>query len=116
MWRTVRARILTLRGEADDALRLAVEACAIAAPTDWLTGRGEAAFARGVAHQAAGSAGEAEQAFAEALAAYDRKGARTMADSAIAWVAQHGHPAPRRSPADATERTETCSGLRSMPS
>jgi tetratricopeptide (TPR) repeat protein len=115
LWRTVRARILTVRGEAQAAVGLAVEACAIAAPTDWLTGRGEAAFARGVAHRAAGAADEAEQAFAEALAAYDRKGARTMAGSAIAWLAQHDHPAPRRPAADATERTETCSGLPSMP-
>ncbi len=107
LWRTVRARILTVRGEADAALRLAIEACAIAAPTDWLTGRGEAAFARGIAHRAAGAADEAEQAFAEALAAYDRKGARTMAGPAIAWFAQHDHPAPRRLLAGGTERTET---------
>jgi tetratricopeptide (TPR) repeat protein len=77
-WRVVRARILTERGEPAAAERIAREAVAFAASTDWLVGRGDAAWTLAGTLHAQGRVAEADRAFAEALALYERKQATVM--------------------------------------
>jgi hypothetical protein len=71
----VRARALASRGNAAAAERLAREAVELAAGTDWLIGRGDAAFTLGVALFASGAETEAYQAWSDALSLYEHKGA-----------------------------------------
>jgi tetratricopeptide (TPR) repeat protein len=97
IWRTVRARALASRGSTADAERLAREAVELAAGTDWLIGRGDAAFTLGVALFASGAETEAYQAWSEALSFYEHKGAvvsvvsmRAAIDARIATGAPNG--------------------------
>jgi hypothetical protein len=97
IWRTVRARALALRGSTTDAERLAREAVELAAGTDWLIGRGDAAWTLGVALFASGAETEAYQAWSEALSFYEHKGAvvsvvsmRAAIDARIATGAPNG--------------------------
>jgi DNA-binding SARP family transcriptional activator len=97
IWRTVRARALASRGNAADAERLAREAVELAAGTDWLVGRGDAAFTLGVALFASGAETEAYQAWSDALSLYEHKGAvlsvvsmRAAIDARTATGAPHG--------------------------
>ena len=75
IWRTVRARALAARGRLAEAAALADEAVALAAGTDWLVGRGDAAWTLGVVRLAGGSEAEAYQAWFDALSFYEQKGA-----------------------------------------
>jgi hypothetical protein len=81
-WRATRARVLALRGDAVGAERVAREATALAADTDWLLGRADAAEALAVALSAGGREEDAYQASIEALLLYEQKGARVLADAA----------------------------------
>jgi len=81
-WRATRARVLAQRGDAAEAERLAREATALAADTDWLVGRAEAAEALAVALAAAGREDDAYQESTAALLLYEQKGARVLADAA----------------------------------
>jgi hypothetical protein len=75
IWRTVRARALAARDRLDEATALADEAVALAAGTDWLVGRGDAAWTLGVVRFAGGSDAEAYQSWFDALSFYEQKGA-----------------------------------------
>ncbi len=75
IWRTVRARALAARERLDEAAALADQAVALAAGTDWLVGRGDAAWTLGVVRFAGGSDAEAYQAWFDALSFYEQKGA-----------------------------------------
>ena len=76
IWRTVRARALASRGNA--GRRRAPRARGRASSrqgTDWLIGRGDAAWTLGVALFASGAETEAYQAWSDALSFYEHKGA-----------------------------------------
>ncbi|MEO9176299.1 MAG: hypothetical protein ABI317_12365, partial [Gaiellales bacterium] len=75
IWRTVRARALALRGSLGEAERLALEAVELAGGTDWLVGRGDAAWTLGVVQFATGADAQAYQAWFDALSFYEQKGA-----------------------------------------
>jgi tetratricopeptide (TPR) repeat protein len=72
--RSVRARILARRGDLVEAERLAREAVAIMAPTDYLDNQGHAYVALADVLAARGRADDATQALAEAAALFERKG------------------------------------------
>jgi tetratricopeptide (TPR) repeat protein len=80
-WRVVRARILVERDEPAEAERLARDATALAADTDWLVGRADAAATLSRVLAASGRSHEAETAFAEALELYGRKEASVMLEA-----------------------------------
>ena len=75
IWRTVRARALAASGSVPEAERLAREAVGLAATTDWLVGRGDAAWTLGVVLLAGGADEAAYQAWSDALSFYEHKGA-----------------------------------------
>ena len=75
IWRTVRARALAASGSVAEAERLAREAVELAATTDWLVGRGDAAWTLGVVLLAGGADEAAYQAWSDALSFYEHKGA-----------------------------------------
>src|SRR5262249_55245341 len=81
-WRTARARVLSRGEELAEAERLAREAQALAASTDWVVARGDAAFTLGIVLRAGGRRRDAYQAFTESLCLYERKGARLLAAAA----------------------------------
>jgi hypothetical protein len=94
----VRARALVSRGSTTEAERLAREAVELAAGTDWLVGRGDAAWTLGVALHASGAEAEAYQAWSDALVFYEHKGAvlsvasvRAAIDAHTASSATSGH-------------------------
>ncbi|MDX6565938.1 MAG: hypothetical protein QOE10_1600, partial [Gaiellales bacterium] len=98
IWRMVRARALVSRGSTTEAERLAREAVELAAGTDWLVGRGDAAWTLGVALHASGAEAEAYQAWSDALVFYEHKGAvlsvasvRAAIDAHTASSATSGH-------------------------
>jgi len=74
-WRMARARVVSHRGEHDEALALADDAVAINATTDYLTWQAESDEVRGMVLAAAGRTDEAIAAYGVALERYERKGA-----------------------------------------
>jgi class 3 adenylate cyclase/tetratricopeptide (TPR) repeat protein len=74
VWRMAKARVLTQRGEFDQAIALADEAVAINERTDYLVWQGDSLEVRGQVLAAAGRGGDARAAFEEALVRYERKG------------------------------------------
>jgi tetratricopeptide (TPR) repeat protein len=73
-WRRERARVLAIRGELDDAERLAREAIALARATDSLIDMGGCALALAEVLRLAGRRAEAADAAADAADAWGRKG------------------------------------------
>jgi class 3 adenylate cyclase len=73
-WRMAQARVLSHRGEHDEALRLADEAIAINEMTDYLTWQAESDEVRGMVLTAAGRPAEAREAYDRALERFERKG------------------------------------------
>jgi class 3 adenylate cyclase/tetratricopeptide (TPR) repeat protein len=73
-WRMARARVFADRGEFEEALRLADEAVAINAQTDYIVWQGDGFEVRGQVLLAAGRGDDARAAFEEALSRYERKG------------------------------------------
>ena len=77
-WRTVRAVALSRRGDVVEAERLARDAVALAAETDFLAVRADALVALGEVLLAAGDAAGAEDCVAEAASLYEAKGMRVV--------------------------------------
>src|SRR4029453_9877036 len=73
VWRRVRARALSARGEHAEAVRLAREAEALFEGTDALVDHGEALLDLALVLHAAGHVDDASSAATEALALYERK-------------------------------------------
>jgi len=86
-WRRARAKALAGTGALDEAVRVAREATAIAARTDYLDLRGQAAADLGEVLRLAGSPQEAAAALAEALSLYDEKGNLVAAERLRAVLA-----------------------------
>ena len=80
-WRVVRARILVERGDLAEAERLSREATALAADTDWLVGRADAAATLARVLAASGRSQEADAAFAQAVELYGRKEATVLLEA-----------------------------------
>jgi tetratricopeptide (TPR) repeat protein len=73
-WRSIRGKIVARRGDAADGERLAREAVALAAPTDYLDRHAQASAALGDVLVLAGRPREAATAYEEAVQVYGRKG------------------------------------------
>jgi tetratricopeptide (TPR) repeat protein len=73
-WRMAQARVLSHRGEHEDATALANEAVPLLEPSDYLKSRAEGHEVHGMVLAAAGRADEARAAFDEALELFERKG------------------------------------------
>ena len=73
-WRMAQARVLSHRGEHDEAVRLADEALAINETTDYLAWQAESDEVRGMVLTAAGRMDEAREAYGRALERFERKG------------------------------------------
>jgi tetratricopeptide (TPR) repeat protein len=87
-WRTAQARVLSHRGEHDEALRLADEALAINESTDYLTWQGESDEVRGMVLAAAGRTDEAQEAYGRALERLERKGVSPAAERVRARITE----------------------------
>ena len=73
-WRMAQARVLSHRGEHDEALKLADEALATNEATDYLAWQAESDEVRGMVLTAAGRTDEAQEAYDRALERFERKG------------------------------------------
>jgi hypothetical protein len=78
-WRRVRAKLLARAGRFDEADRLAREAVALAATTDFVDVRAQAHADLGEVLRLAGRGDESAAARAEAIALYEHKGNRVAA-------------------------------------
>ena len=96
IWRLVRARALVARGTLEEADRLAAQAVELAAGTDWLVGRGDAAWTVGVVQFAAGHDAAGYQSWFDALSLYERKGASVSVRAMQAAIDARSATAPRR--------------------
>jgi tetratricopeptide (TPR) repeat protein len=74
-WRFARARVLTAKGEHDEALRLLDQAMPLVEETDYLTMRADAFAIRGLVLRRAGRPAEARAAFERAIDLFEQKGA-----------------------------------------
>ncbi|TML45339.1 MAG: zinc-ribbon domain-containing protein [Actinobacteria bacterium] len=82
LWRAARAKVLTREGDVDQALRLAREAVAIVAQTDWLNTRGDALLDLAEVLDLAQRPDEAAPVIAEAIHLYEQKGNIVAAEKA----------------------------------
>ena len=73
-WRMAQARVLSHRGEHEEAVALADEAVAINQTTDYLTWQAESDEVRGMVLANAGRLEEARAAFGRSLERFERKG------------------------------------------
>ena len=87
-WRMAQARVLSHRGEHDEALRLADEALAINERTDYLAWQAESDEVRGMVLTAAGRTDEAREAYARALERLERKGVVPAVERVRARIAE----------------------------
>ena len=87
-WRRARAKLLARTGELDEAERLAREATALAAGTDFLDLRGQAAADLGEVLRLAGRPQESAAALAEALELFEEKGNFVAAERVRALLAE----------------------------
>jgi tetratricopeptide (TPR) repeat protein len=88
VWRMAQARVLSHRGEHDEALRLADEAIAINETTDYLAWQAESDEVRGLVLTAAGRTDEAGEAYDRALERFERKGVVPGAERVRARIAE----------------------------
>jgi class 3 adenylate cyclase/tetratricopeptide (TPR) repeat protein len=86
-WRFAQARILTSRGEHDEALRLVDVATALVEETDYLDMRADAHVTRALVLRDAGRHAEARDAYERALRLYEHKGAVPAAEAVRAELA-----------------------------
>jgi DNA-binding SARP family transcriptional activator len=81
-WRTLRAQLLSRRGDHGEARRVAQAAMALAERTDLLIDHGDACLALATILESAGDAAGARAAAEQAAALYERKGAAALAEKA----------------------------------
>ncbi len=81
-WRTLRAQLLSRRGDHDEARRVAEAAVTLAERTDALVDHGDACLALATVLDAAGDAAGARAAAERAVDLYERKGAAALAEKA----------------------------------
>ncbi len=81
-WRTLRAQLLSRRGDHDEARRIAEAAVSLAERTDLLVDHGDACLALATVSGAAGDAAGARAAAERAAGLYETKGAAALAERA----------------------------------
>ncbi len=81
-WRTLRAQLLSSRGDHDEARRVAEAAVALAERTDALVDHGDACLGLAMVLGAAGDSGGSRAAAGRAVDLYERKGAAALAEKA----------------------------------
>ncbi|MCV7436618.1 AAA family ATPase [Mycobacterium seoulense] len=91
-WRTLRARLLSRRGDHDQARRVAEQAVALAERTDALVDHGDACLGLATALGAAGDVAGARSAAERAVELYERKGAVALAERARAVLGERAVP------------------------
>lgn len=91
-WRTLRALLLTRRGDHDAARQMAEAAVGLAERTDGLVDHGDACLALASVLNAAGDSAGARAAAGRAVGLYERKGAATLADKARLVLGQRVPP------------------------
>lgn len=94
-WRTLRARLLSRRGDHDGARRVAEEAVGLAERTDALVDHGDACLTLATVLAAAGDAAGAQAAAERAAELYERKGAAALAEKARGLVGDRVVAAPQ---------------------
>ncbi len=106
-WRTLRAQLLSRRGEHAEARRVAEVAVGVAERTDALVDHGDACLALATVLSAAGDATGARAAAERAVGLYERKGAGALAEKARHILGER--PAPAAPPkAPSVEATNAC--------
>ena len=100
-WRTLRARLLSRRGDHDEARRVAEAAVSLAGRTDALVDHGDACLALATVLKVAGDAVGARAAAERAVDLYERKGAAALVEKARSVLGRGDHA---DSPAPAPER------------
>jgi DNA-binding SARP family transcriptional activator len=101
-WRTLRARLLSRRGDHGEARRIAEAAVALAERTDALVDHGDACLTLAIVLGAAGNSTGARAAAERAVDLYERKGAAALAEMArrvLGEPVQSVAPAPPEAPA-----------------
>ncbi|WP_052740824.1 BTAD domain-containing putative transcriptional regulator [Mycobacterium sp. UM_Kg1] len=93
-WRTLRALLLTRRGDHAAARQMAESAVDLAQRTDALIDHGDACLALATVLHAAGDAAGARAAAQRATELYERKGAEALAAKARAVLGERVAPAP----------------------
>jgi class 3 adenylate cyclase/tetratricopeptide (TPR) repeat protein len=88
LWRSARAKVLARQGAVGEDLRLAREAVAIVAQTDWLNLRGDALLDLAEVLDLAGRPDDAAPVIAEALRLYEQKGNIVSAGKAHELLAE----------------------------
>ena len=104
-WRTLRARLLSRRGDHDEARRVAEAAVSLAGRTDALVDHGDACLALATVLKVAGDAVGARAAAERAVDLYERKGAAALAEKARSVLGRGDHadspaPVPQRPDAE----------------
>nr|WP_231988704.1 BTAD domain-containing putative transcriptional regulator [Mycobacterium sp. 1274761.0] len=97
-WRTLRAHLLSCRGEHDEARHLAEAAVGLAERTDLLVDHGDACLALAVVLRAAGADSGARAAAERAAELYEQKDAAALAEKAHAVLGQPVAAAPEAVP------------------
>ncbi|WP_104183299.1 BTAD domain-containing putative transcriptional regulator [Mycobacterium avium] len=93
-WRTLRALLLSRRGDYDEARRMAEEAVSVAGHTDLLVDHGDACLTLATVLNAAGETAGARAAAGRAVDLYERKGAAALAQRARRLLGTEPPPAP----------------------
>ncbi len=88
LWRSARAKVLARQGDVDESLRLAREAVAIVAPTDWLNLRGDTLLDLAEVLDLAERLDKAAPVIAEARRFYEQKGNIVSAGKAHELLAE----------------------------
>jgi class 3 adenylate cyclase/tetratricopeptide (TPR) repeat protein len=87
-WRMAQSRVLSHRGEHEEALAVVDEAIAINARTDYLTWQAESDEVQGIVLSGAGRTDEAAEAFERARERFERKGAVPAVERVRARIAE----------------------------
>ncbi|OBI40150.1 hypothetical protein A5707_10730 [Mycobacterium kyorinense] len=108
-WRTLRAQLLSRRGDHKEARRVAEAAVALAERTDALVDHGDACLALATVLGAAGDAVGARGAAQRAADLYERKGAAALTEKAHRMLGEGDVPtAPAPSATPIVELTNAC--------
>ncbi|OBA73140.1 regulator [Mycobacterium sp. 1554424.7] len=99
-WRTLRARLLSRRGDHDEARRIAEAAVALAERTDALVDHGDACLSLATVLASAGDVDESRAAAERAVDLYERKGAAALAERARGILGEREQP-PVQAPLEA---------------
>jgi tetratricopeptide (TPR) repeat protein len=107
-WRTLRARLLSLANDHQEARRVAEAAVVRAERTDALVDHGDACLTLGTVLGAAGDVAGARVAAERAVDLYERKGAAALAEKARRVLGAEPPPAPSQPEAPAVELDTAC--------